>query len=132
MLDLDAHYFRDESAARAKLESVRWPGGIVCGHCGTIRNVRKVAASREGSRRRPIFYCCRSCKRQFTVTAGTVFASSHIPLHKWIQAITLLFSADRNVSVKTIERTLQITYKSAWFMVQALRAAERQGRLPRK
>lgn len=127
MIDLNADYFRDERAARAKLESIRWPLGTICPHCESVATGQKVT-SNERNRIRTGLYRCAACGRQFTVTVGTVLESSHIPLHKWLQAIYLLFGSQRPVSAKMIERTLGITYKSAWIMVQRLRAAERFGR----
>jgi transposase-like protein len=127
LLNLESEYFRDEDAARRKLESLRWPDGVVCCHCGSVGTARKIASD-PGSRIRAGLYRCSRCRRQFTVTVGTIFESSHIPLHKWLQAVHLLFAAVRPVRVKVIERTLDVTYKSAWMMVQRLRTAERPGR----
>jgi len=127
MLNLDAGFFRDHDAARQKLEESRWPNGAVCTHCGASGKARKIVSGLD-NRTRAGLYRCRACGRQFTVTLGTVLQSSHIPLHQWLQAIHLLFSGPRPVSVRCIERTLGITYKSAWIMVQRLRAAEREGR----
>jgi hypothetical protein len=112
---LDATFFRDEEAAYSKLESVLWPHGTECPD-------KKV---RHG------LWKCADCKKQFTVTVGTVFESSHIPLHKWLQAAYLLNSSKKGISAKQIERTLQITYKSAWFMMHRLREAMAPaGKLP--
>lgn len=126
MIDLDSAYFRDEAAARIKLESLRWPSGVECCHCASTGTARPIASGPH-NRVRAGLYRCASCGRQFTLTVGTVFESSHIPLHKWLQAVHLLSSAKRPVSVKLIERTLDVTYKTAWMMVQRLRAAEQKG-----
>jgi transposase-like protein len=128
VLDLDDRYFRDDEAARTRLESVRWPAGTICCQCGCVGTGRKVSVGPR-HRSRHGLYRCAACGRQFTVTIGTVLESSHIPLHKWLQAVHLLFAANRPVSTKLIERTLGITYKSAWIMVQRLRRAERLGRV---
>ena len=127
VLDLDDRYFRDDEAARKKLESVRWPAGTICCQCGCLGTGQKVCVGPR-HRSRHGLYRCAACGRQFTVTIGTVLESSHIPLHKWLQAVHLVFAANRPVSTKLIERTLGITYKSAWTMVQRLRGAERLGR----
>lgn len=127
VIDLDAAYFRDEAAARRKLESVRWPQGAVCSHCGAGGASRSIASS-PANRVRAGLYRCGACRRQYTVTVGTVLEGSHIPLHLWLQAIHLLFSAERPVRVSRVQRTLGITYKSAWILVQRLRTAERRGR----
>lgn len=119
---LDATFFRDEEAAYAKLEAVLWPQGPECPHCGVVNDANKIAANKAKKVRMGL-YRCNACKEQFTVTVGTVFESSHIPLHKWLQAAYLINSSKKGVSTKQIERTLQITYKSAWFMMHRLRAA---------
>lgn len=129
-LNLDSDCFCDEDAARRKLEALRWPDGVVCCHCGTAGTARRIT-SNPGNRIRAGLYRCGSCRRQFTVTVGTIFESSHIPLHKWFQAVHLLSSAGRPVSAKAIERTLGVTYKSAWTMVQRLRKAEVASTTPR-
>ena len=119
---LDATFFRDEEAAYAKLEAVLWPHGPECPHCGVVNAAHKIATNKAKKVRYGL-YRCNACKEQFTVTVGTVFESSHIPLHKWLQAAHLLNSSKKGISAKQIERTLQITYKSAWFMMHRLRAA---------
>jgi transposase-like protein len=119
---LDATFFRDEEAAYSKLEAVLWPNGTECPHCGVIGTGVKIKANPEKKVRYGLWKCA-DCKKQFTVTVGTVFESSHIPLHKWLQAAYLLNSSKKGISAKQIERTLQVTYKSAWFMMHRLRAA---------
>src|ERR1700722_11158009 len=127
---LDRAYFRDEAAAYAKLESVLWPEGPECPHCGVVNDAHKIAANPDKKVRHGL-YRCNACKAQFTVTVGTVFESSHIPVHKWLQAAYLLNSSKKGISAKQIERTLQITYKSAWFMCHRLREAMTpSGKLP--
>ncbi len=88
---LSKPYFHDEAAALAKLEEIVWPSGPICPHCGnteriyTLEGVKnKKGAVRPGLRK------CGACRKQFTVRVGTVFESSHIPLHKWLQATYLL------------------------------------------
>lgn len=121
---LDREYFRDEEKAYAKLEAVMWPDGPVCPHCGVVNDAHKIPTNTEKKVRYGLYRCrARLCKEQFTVTVGTVFESSHIPLHKWLQAAYLLNSSKKGISAKQIERTLQITYKSAWFMMHRLREA---------
>ncbi|HVZ27136.1 MAG TPA: IS1595 family transposase [Rhizomicrobium sp.] len=119
---LDATFFRKEEAAYNKLESVLWPNGTECPHCGVVDTGIKIAANPEKKVRFGLWKCA-DCKKQFTVTVGTVFESSHIPLHKWLQAAYLLNSSKKGISAKQIERTLQVTYKTAWFMMHRLREA---------
>ncbi len=82
MSAFSAPYFHDEAAAYAELEATLWPHGPVCPHCGGMDRITEVKGktARMGLRR------CGPCKRQFTVTVGTVFESSHVPLNKWLQA----------------------------------------------
>src|SRR6266550_1596958 len=119
---LDRDYFKTEERAYEKLEAVMWPQGLECPHCGVVNDAHKIPTNTAKKVRHGL-YRCRACKEQFTVTVGTVFESSHIPLHKWLQAAYLINSSKKGISAKQIERTLQITYKSAWFMMHRLRAA---------
>jgi transposase-like protein len=117
--------FTDEDAARAHLESIRWPSGPVCPHCGgTERNSRLT-----GKSHRPGLLFCGDCRSQFSVTVGTVFERSKIPLHKWILATHLLCSSKKGMSSHQIHRTLGVTYKTAWFMTHRIREAMTAGSL---
>jgi transposase-like protein len=126
MLDLDSDFFRNEDAARQKLEALRWAERPTCCHCGAVGTAGRIR-SRSVTRRRSGLFNCANCKRQFTVTVGTILESSHIPLHKWLQVIYLLVSANGRVSIRQIQETLDITYKSAWIMVHRLRTALADG-----
>ena len=119
---LNRPYFHDEAEAVAKLESIVWPEGPVCSKCGVIGESYKLRA-RPGLRR------CKACKKDFTAKIGTVFESSHIPLHKWFQAAFLMVSSKKGISSHQLHRTLEITYKSAWFMAHRLREAMRDDAL---
>src|ERR1044072_4913224 len=123
---LNATYFRDEEAAFEKLESCLWPNGPECPHCTSVNNAVKIPANPEKKVRYGLLRC-RTCKKKFSVTVNTFFESSHIPVHKWLQAAFLLNSSKKGISAKQIERTLQITYKSAWFMCHRLREAMSPG-----
>jgi transposase-like protein len=120
---LDAPYFRDDDEARKFLEKLRWPNGPVCPHCGTVG---KAYALKITGR-----YRCGSpeCRKDFTVKTGTAMGSSHIPLHKWMIGFYLMNSSKKGVSAKQLERTLGITYRSAWFMSHRIREAMRDGGL---
>lgn len=127
---LDKPYFRSEPAAYAKLESILWPQGPECPHCGVVDDAHKIEPN-PAKKVRYGLYRCNACSKQFTVTVGTVFEASHIPLHKWLQAAFLLNSSKKGISAKQIERTLMVTYKSAWFMMHRLREAMTpSGKLP--
>ncbi|MCH7879815.1 MAG: IS1595 family transposase, partial [candidate division Zixibacteria bacterium] len=111
--------FNDEDEARAYLEKLRWPSGPVCIHCGCLNRIYKL----NGHSTRPGLYKCGECDRQFTVTVGTLFESSRIPLHKWLIAVYLMCSSKKGISSHQLHRMLEITYKSAWFMTQRIREA---------
>lgn len=111
--------FNDDDAAREHLESILWPNGPVCPHCGgTERNTRL-----NGKAHRPGLLYCADCKSQFTVTVGTVFERSKVPLHKWVFATHLMCASKKGVSSKQLERMLGVTYKTAWFMSHRIREA---------
>ena len=124
----DNPIFHDAEAAREWLEKLLWPDGPICPHCGLIG----CAYALRGKTQRPGLYKCKGCEEQFTVTVGTVFESSHIPLHKWILAFQLIVAGKKGISAHQIHRMLGITYKSAWFMMHRIRAALDEGMLPGK
>jgi transposase-like protein len=117
--------FTNENAAREALEAVRWPNGPVCVHCGAADNISRVEGIKK-SHRHGLLYC-NDCKGQFTVTVGTVFERSKIPLTKWWLATHLLCSSKKGCSSHQIHRTLGITYKTAWFMTHRIREAMKDG-----
>jgi transposase-like protein len=123
---LSQKYFHDEAAAFEFLESVLWADGPVCPHCGNFGKVYALTGktTRIGLKK------CGACRKQFTVKVGTVFESAHIPLHKMLQAIYLLTSSKKGFSAHQLHRTLEITYKSAWFLFHRIREAMRSGGLP--
>jgi transposase-like protein len=124
---LDHPRFHDEDAAREWLEQVYWPNGAVCPKCGEVGRAYKQADVETHKGR----YRCASpeCRKDFTVTTGTVMKSSHIPLRKWAVAFHLMCSSKKGVSAHQLHRTLGITYKSAWFMAHRIREAMRDGGL---
>jgi len=126
MCNLNAPFFNDEEAARKYLEGQRWPNGPICPHCGCDSRIYPVKPDRKKKIRKGL-YQCNDCNQQFTVTVGTVFERSHIPLHKWLAATYLMCSSKKGISAKQIERTLGVTYKTAWFMCHRIREAMRDG-----
>jgi transposase-like protein len=120
---LSEPHFHNEAAAIARLEQSVWPQGPYCPRCGSFDRITPVKGGRAGLRR------CGPCKRQFTVTVGTVFERSHVPLHKWFQAAHLLASSKKGISSHQLHRTLGVTYKTAWFMSHRIREAMRSGGL---
>src|SRR5829696_2601288 len=115
--------FTNEDAAREALEAVRWPDGPICPHCGNADGDQ--IAKVEGKKRshRPGLYYCNECKGQFTVTVGSVFERSKVPLTKWWMAAHMMNSGKNGVSAHEIHRALNVTYKTAWFMMHRLREA---------
>jgi len=116
--DLANPIYQDEDKAREYLEALRWPDGPVCPHCDTrSERVTKL----KGTKHRPGLYQCNACKGQFTVTVGTLYEGSHIPLRKWLLAIHLLASGESGVTTYRLHRLLGISSRSAWFMCQRIR-----------
>jgi transposase-like protein len=107
----------DEDASREWFEQLRWPDGPVCPHCGERGKVYRLLAAKD---KRQVLKCA-SCRKQFSVTVGTIFEDSHIPLHKWLMAFHLYCSSKKGMSAHQLHRTLEITYKSAWFMAHRIR-----------
>src|SRR4051794_36477521 len=120
-LDVYDERFQDALKAAEYLESVRWPNGPVCPHCG--ESERQAYFLKNQTRR---LYKCAACRKQYTVTVGTIFESSHIPLNKWLLAFFLLCSSKKGMSAHQLHRMLGITYKSAWFMAHRIRYAMEQ------
>jgi transposase-like protein len=119
MTDLTNPIYSDANKAREHLEALHWPHGPVCPRCGTLDRITKLA----GKSTRPGVYKCNECAKPFTVTVGTIFEDSKIPLNKWLLAFRLLNSAKKGFSAHELHRDLGITYKSAWFMAHRIREA---------
>ena len=122
-----AQRYSDEDTARDLLESIRWPNGTACPHCGSVKVYRlepKATSKRPG---RKGLWKCGDCRKQFTVTVGTIFEGSHIPLNKWVMAIYIMCSSKKGISALQLQRMLApLTYKSAWFMCHRIRFAMTQ------
>ena len=116
---LTAKHFQDEDAAFEYVEAALWPNGPNCPHCGGVERISKM----QGKSTRPGLYKCYQCRKPFTVRMGTLFESSHIPLHLWLQAMHLLCSSKKGISSNQLSRTLGVTLKSAWFLSHRIREA---------
>src|SRR5688500_11162547 len=114
---LSAKHLHDEEAAYKFLEALIWPEGPVCPHCGGFERISKM----QGKATRIGLYKCYQCRQQFRVTGGTVFEASHVPVHKWLQAMVLLASSKKGISSNQLHRTLGVSLKTAWFMSHRLR-----------
>jgi len=119
MCDLTQPQFQDEDKAREYLERLRWPDGPVCPHCGVVGDHYRL----EGKSHRKGLYKCKDCREQFTVTVGTVFERSRVPLNKWLMAVYLMCSSKKGISSHQLHRMLGVTYKTAWFMTHRIREA---------
>ena len=128
MSALSAPYLHDEAAAFEFVESVLWPNGAVCPHCGGVDRITKVKANPE-KRIRLGLHRCGDCKKQFTVKVGTVFEASKVKMHLWVQAVVLMTSSKKGISAHQLHRVLGVTYKTAWFMEHRIREAMRSGDL---
>ena len=118
---LSQAHFHDEEAAYAFVEARIWPKGAVCPHCGGTERNGKMG----GKSTRIGAYKCYDCRKPFTVKIGTIFEASHIAMHLWLQAITLIAASKKGISSNQLHRTLGITLKSAWFMSHRIREAMR-------
>ena len=117
-MDITAPRFTNVDAAREHLELQRWPDGPYCPHCGSFKATRL-----EGKAHRAGLIQCNDCREQYTVTVGTVFERSKVPLNKWLLCNHLLCASKKGMSAKQIERMLGVTYKTAWFMCHRIREA---------
>jgi transposase-like protein len=122
---LSAKHFHDETAAFEFLEARVWPKGPVCPHCGGVERISKM----QGKSTPVGSYKCYQCRSKFTVKVGTVFESSHVKLHIWLQAVALLTSSKKGISANQLHRTLGVTLKTAWFIGHRIREAMRDGKL---
>jgi transposase-like protein len=115
--------FQDADKARDWLEAHLWEEGPVCPSCGTVNNATPIQ-TRSG------WYQCNEakCRKQFTVTVGTLFERSHIPLNKWLMAAFLLCASKKGISAHQMHRMIGVSYKSTWFMMHRLREAMRDGK----
>jgi transposase-like protein len=113
--------FTDADKAREHLESLYWPTGPVCRHCGNADPLRITKLA--GKSTRPGVYWCNECGEPFSVTVGTIMEDSHLPLNKWVLAFHLMASSKKGMSAHQLHRMLGVTYKTAWFLAHRIREA---------
>ena len=106
--------FGSEDKCREYLEQLRWNGTLTCLKCKSEK-VYPILGRNQ--------YVCDSCTYQFSVTAGTIFHDTHLPLWKWFLATYLLCESRKGMSANQISRTLGISYKTAWYLCHRIRAA---------
>jgi len=124
---LNAPHFQNEGAAFAYVEARLWPHGPTCPHCGNADEKRLRRMHGKTTRRGLIK--CYECKKPFTIRMGTIFESSHLPLHLWLQVIHLMCASKKGISTRQIQRMLQCSMKTAWFLTHRIREAMRSGDL---
>ena len=124
---LNAPHFQNEDEAFVYVEARLWPNGPVCHHCGNTdgKRIKKLA----GKTTRKGLYKCYECGKPFTVRMGTIFESSHLPLHLWLQVIHLMCASKKGISTRQIQRMLVCSMKTAWFLTHRIREAMRSGDL---
>ncbi len=119
---LSAPHLQDEAAAFAYVEAHLWPTGPVCHHCGATDKIYDLAKTRIGLRK------CGHCRKQFTVRMGSIFESSHLPLHLWLQIIHLMCASKKGIATRQIQRILKCSMKTAWFLGHRIREAMKEKR----
>lgn len=108
--------FHSEEKCRAFLEEVRWPKGITCPRCGS--NVSRIKTRGQ--------FECNKCTYQFSITSGTIFHDSHLPLWKWLLTTYMVIEAKKGVSANQVKRMLGISYKTSWYLCHRIRAAMKE------
>ena len=122
MSDLYRPEFIDADKAREWLERELWADGRPCPHCGVVDKSTKVG----GTTARPGLYMCNACRSQFTVTVGTLYERSKIPLNKWLAATHLMVASKKGISALQIGRMLGLSKKTAWFLCHRIRESLRE------
>jgi transposase-like protein len=121
---LDAKHFKDEAAAFEYVEAALWPAGPVCPFCGSGERVGRL----NGATTRPGLCKCYACRKPFTVRIGTIFESSHLALHLWLQVIHLMCASKKGISTRQIQRMLDCSMKTAWHLTHRIREAMAPGK----
>lgn len=116
---LNAPHFQNEEAAFGYVEVRLWPNGPVCPHCEETKRIGKL----QGKTTRPGLYKCYACKKPFTVRMGTILESSHLSLYLWLQVIHLMCASKKGISTRQIQRMLNCSMKTAWFLGHRIRLA---------
>ena len=121
MCGLTNPVFHNETKARKYLESLRWADGVHCPICGQIDTCKPYPMKSKKGKSVAGWHHCNYCRKKFTVRVGTLYERSHIPLHKWLLATHLMCSSKKGISAHQLHRSLNIQYKSAWFMAHRIR-----------
>jgi transposase-like protein len=122
MSDLSNPIFHDEAKAREWLEARLWANGPICPKCGTVDE----ATLMKGKSHRPGLYQCNACREPFTVTVGTLYERSKVPLHKWLAATHLMMASKKGMSALQVGRLLGLSKKTSWFLCHRIRESLRE------
>ena len=109
--------FGSDEKCREQLTALRWPKGVTCPRCQS-KSISTIAERDQ--------YDCNACRYQFSVTSGTIFHDTHLPLSKWFIAIYLMTESKKGMSALQIKRTLCVAYETAWYLCHRIRAAMRE------
>lgn len=109
--------FPNEQACLEHLKALRWHDGITCPHCGSTRKFYTFADKKT--------FKCADCRKKFTAKVGTIFEDSPLPLQKWFMALYLITSHKKGISSLQLSKDIDVTQKTAWFMLQRLRYASK-------
>ena len=112
-------FYHNEDDCHKALESLKWPNGVKCSRCGSDKV--------SGIKNRDQFYC-DNCHYNFSVTAGSIFHDSHLPLWKWFLAIYLMIESKKGISANQLKQSLKISYKTAWYLCHRIRKAMEEAR----
>src|SRR6266404_508817 len=119
--------FSTQEKCLAYLEAARWPKGVACVHCGSIKISVIIRQTAGDNKRIRIFQCLeKECGKQFSATSGTIFNDTHLPLTKWFVAIALVCEAKKGISAKQIQRHLGVNYRTAWHLCHRIREAMKE------
>jgi transposase-like protein len=122
MSDFSNPIFHDETKAREWLEARLWANGRPCPHCGVVDQ----STLMQGKSTRPGVYQCNACRKPFSVTVGTLYERSHVPLNKWLAATHLMMASKKGMSALEIGRLLDLSKKTAWFLCHRIRESLRE------
>ncbi len=109
--------FGSHEKCRAYLTELKWPNGVQCPRCKS-KSISTIAERDQ--------YDCNKCRYQFSMTSGSIFHDSHLPLWKWFLTIYLMIESNKGISANQAGRTIQVSYKTAWYLCHRVRAAMRE------
>src|SRR5260370_22461979 len=117
-------YFANPDNCHNFMVSLRWPRGIKCPRCGSEK-VGKLVLQRR-------VWNCNGCKKQFSAKVRTIFEDSPLGLDKWLTAVWMICNAKNGISSYEVHRSIGVTQKTAWFMLQRIRLAMQSGSFLKK